>query len=179
LLPAWYVPRRSCGIGVIGAAIAAHLESGHGHARIAAGLGVAPATVRGWLRGLKGAAAAVYDLARQACRGGVGYVWRPERPLRPTFDESVPEVLRALDELALVALAFTRPDPPHRVGGATGIDYIHLLGQQQRRDHNRLLRLIDPTDDRPALGLWPAINVISGGRLLAVITARIVPAAPV
>ena len=55
----------------------------------------------------------------------------------------------------------------------TGIDYIHLLGQQARRDANRLLRLADPSNARTSLGRWPAINLASGGRLLTMIASPV------
>jgi hypothetical protein len=162
LLTAWYVPARSCGIDVIGAALTRHLVDGHGHRRGAAGLGLSTATVRGWLRGAKDAAGALSGLAIHLRTN----VYVPAgRPLWPLFDDATPAVMAAPAELAQVALAFTRPDPPYRTRGVTGVDYIHLLGQQARRATNRRLRLVDPSNAGRALGLWPAINVLSGGRL--------------
>ena len=52
LLPSWCVPRRADAIQVIAAGLAAAL-GGSGCGRIAAGLGVPPSTVRGWLRRLR------------------------------------------------------------------------------------------------------------------------------
>jgi hypothetical protein len=49
LLPAAWLSRRADGVSVIGAALLAK-AAGVGHRPIAAGLGRAPATVRGWLR---------------------------------------------------------------------------------------------------------------------------------
>lgn len=55
VLPSWSPPRRADAIEVIGTGLAAAL-SGAGSARIGADLGVPPATVRGWLRRLRGRA---------------------------------------------------------------------------------------------------------------------------
>ena len=52
LLPGWCAPRRAHGIAVIATAAGAALE-GAGHRVIAARLGVAAGTVRGWLRRLR------------------------------------------------------------------------------------------------------------------------------
>jgi hypothetical protein len=49
LLNAEYVPRRADALDTIGAALLAK-AAGHGHRTIATELGVAPGTVRGWLR---------------------------------------------------------------------------------------------------------------------------------
>lgn len=51
LLPAWSVPRRAYGVEVIGTALAAHLR-GASYRGIAADLGLATDTIRGWLRRL-------------------------------------------------------------------------------------------------------------------------------
>jgi hypothetical protein len=80
-------------------------------------------------------------------------------------------VARAFAELTHAASALTRPDPPRRGDSATGIDYLHLLGQQARHEADRLLRLADPTGARITLGVWPAINLASGGKLLNMIVS--------
>jgi hypothetical protein len=171
LLPAWYVPRRSCGIDVIGAAIGGHVNVGHGHAQVAHVLGLPHSTVRGWLTGIKDAAAAVRAITGHIITRVGTHVRFPQLARRPTCVASTEDVAWAFDELACAAHTLTRPDPPHNSASATGIDYIHLLGQQARRDANRLLRLVDPTGARTGLGLWPAINVASGGRLLTMIAS--------
>jgi len=171
LLPAWYVPRRSCGIAVIGAAIEGHVNVGHGRAQIAHVLGLPHSTVRGWLARIKGAAAAVRAITHHIITRVGASVWFPQLPRRPAHVPSTEDVAWAFAELAHAAHALTRPDPPHNSASATGIDYIHLLGQQARRDTNRLLRLADPTNARTSLDLWPAINLASGGRLLTMIAS--------
>lgn len=171
LLPAWYVPRRSCGIEVIGAAIQGHVNVGHGRAHIAHVLGLPHSTVRRWLGRLTAAAPAVRAVTHHVITGIGTCVWFPERPPKPACVPSSEDVAWALDELAHAAYALTRPDPQHRSASVTGIDYIHLLGQQARRHANRLLRLADPTDARTGLGLWPAINLAAGGRLLTMIAS--------
>lgn len=168
LLPAWYVPARSCGIEVIGAALTGHLVDGHGQARVAADLGLACSTVRGWLAGARQGAAALGRLVRDSARG-TGHV-PAGRPLWSPFDPT-PPVTQQLAELARVAVAWRRPDPPRRSRSELGIDYLHLLARQDRRDSNRRLRLVDPTDARPGLRLWPAINILAGGRLPGLLTA--------
>lgn len=55
VLPSWCAPRRADAIEVIGTGLAAAL-SGAGYARIGAGLGLPPTTVRSWLRRLRGRA---------------------------------------------------------------------------------------------------------------------------
>lgn len=170
LLPAWYVPARSCGIEVIGPALAGYLVDGHGQGRIAADLGVAASTVRGWLRGAKDAAAAVYGLVRDVGRDITRYGPAAGRALSPLNDPT-PAVVAGLAELVRVALAWLRPDPPDRCQSPTGVSYLHLLVRGDRRDTNRRLRLVDPADARPGLGLWPAINILAGGRLPGLLTA--------
>jgi hypothetical protein len=56
LLPAWAVSRRADSAGVIARAAAASVLHGTGTARLGAELGVPAATVRGWLRRLRGRA---------------------------------------------------------------------------------------------------------------------------
>ena len=166
LLPAWYVPGRSCGIEVIGTAIQGRVNVGHSHARVAQVLGLPHTTVRGWLRGITGAAETVRAVTRHIIAGIGTYVSFPQLQQRPDRTPATEDVARAFDELAHAAYALTRPDPPKRNVSATGIDYLHLLGQQARREADRLLRLADPTGARITLGVWPAINLASGGRLL-------------
>jgi hypothetical protein len=171
LLPAWYVPRRSCGIDVIGAAIQGHVNVGHGYGRVSHVLGLPEATVRAWLRGLKDAAETVRAVTRHIIAEIGTHVSLPAWPAKPPCTPSTEEVARAFDELILAANALTRPDPPHRSISATGIDYLYLLGQRARREANRLLRLADPTNGRTTLGVWSAINLASGGRLLTMIAS--------
>ena len=171
LLPAWYVPRRSCGIDVIGTAICGQVNLGHGHARIAHVLGLPRSTVRRWLGRLTDAAPAVRAITHHIIVGIGTYVWSPERAPRPVCVPSTEDVAWALDELVHAAYALTRPDPPHHSASVTGIDYIYLLRQRARRDTDRLLRLADPANARAGLGLWPAINLASGGRLLTMIAS--------
>jgi hypothetical protein len=56
MLPSWAVPRRADAAGVIARAAAASALHGTGSARLGAELGVPAATVRGWLRRLRGRA---------------------------------------------------------------------------------------------------------------------------
>jgi hypothetical protein len=56
LIPSWAVPRRADGAGVIARATARSVLHGTGTARLGAELGVPGATVRGWLRRLRGRA---------------------------------------------------------------------------------------------------------------------------
>lgn len=168
LLPAWYVPSRSCGIEVIGAALTGHLIDGHGQAQVAAGLGLAVSTVRGWLHGARqGAATALHQLARDLTRNIDAQP--ASAPLFSLFDPT-PEAVQQLADLARTALAWLHPDPPNRCYGLIGIDYVRLLILRSRRDSNRWLRLVDPTDARPWLDLWPAINILTGGRLPGLFT---------
>jgi hypothetical protein len=171
LLPAWYVPGRSCGIEVIGAAIGGRVNVGHSHARVAQVLGLPRTTVRAWLRGITGAAETVRALTRHVVAGIGTYVSFPQLQQRPDCTPATQDVARAFAELTYAASALTRPDPPSRSASATGIDYLHLLGQQARRAADRLLRLADPTGARITLGVWPAINLASGGRLLNMIAS--------
>jgi hypothetical protein len=66
LLPSWMAPRRADGAGVIARAAAAAALLGTGSARLGAELGVPAATVRGWLRRLRGRAG---QLLREATSG--------------------------------------------------------------------------------------------------------------
>jgi Domain of unknown function (DUF6431) len=63
LLPSWSVPRRRDGAEVIGAALLDKAQ-GAGHRTIAARLGRAPGTVRGWLRAFAAHAEAISQCAR-------------------------------------------------------------------------------------------------------------------
>jgi hypothetical protein len=64
LLPGWSVPRRRDGAEVIGAALLAK-AGGAGHRTIAARIGRAPGTVRGWLRAFARRAEVVSCSARR------------------------------------------------------------------------------------------------------------------
>ena len=109
LLPAWYVPRRSCGIELIGAAIGGHVNVGHGHAQVAHMLGLPHATIRGWLAPIKGAAAAVRAVTHHIITKVGTYVWFPEPLCKPACVASTEDVAWALQELAYAARALTRP----------------------------------------------------------------------
>jgi hypothetical protein len=82
---------------------------------------------------------------------------------------------RAPDDRINVAASLTRPDPPARTISTTGINYLDMLVAQARREANRLLRLVDPSNDRTTLGVWPAINLAAGGRLLAIVASSGLP----
>ena len=77
ILPSWCAPRRADGIEVIGAA-AGLAMAGAGHRPIAAALGVPAATVRGWLRRLRGRARA----APPARHRRAELAWASTRPGR-------------------------------------------------------------------------------------------------
>ena len=162
LLPAWYCPARSAGSPLLGAALTRHLIDGHGQAQVAADLGLPASTVRGWLAGTRQHAAGA--LTRLVAWIGRDLATWPPTALWRRHDPT-PEPAQALADLTQAALAWLRPDPPHQPT-PTGVDYLHLVARQHRRGTNRRLRLVDPTDARPQLGLWPAINVLAGGRLL-------------
>lgn len=172
LLPAWYVPRRSASIEVVGAVVSAFVNYGHRPNRIAEVLRMPRSTVRGWVHRLPEASPVLQQLtARIVVEIGVD-VPQPEVPSRPPCTPGTQGLALALDHLARTAWGLTQPDPAHTAAGApTGIDYIHLLGQAHRREANWRLRLVDPSHARTGLGLWPAINLGTGGRLLNMINA--------
>lgn len=169
LLPAWYVPRRSCGIDMVGAAIQGHVELGHGYGRVGRVLGLPERTVRRWLGGLKHAAEAVRGITRHIVADIGADLSTSAWPTRPPRPASMQDVGRAFDDLTNAATSLARPDPPRRGISTTGLNYLDMLVAQARREANRLLRLVDPTDARTTLGVWPAINLASGGRLLTMI----------
>jgi hypothetical protein len=173
LLPAWYVPRRSAGVEVLGVVINGFVNYGHRADRIAAALQMPRSTVRAWVRGLADAAD-VFSRLTAHVAVGIGAVIRyPQRPRLPVCTARTENAARALDELAYAAHALTTPDIPHTATGPTGVDYIYLLGQHARVERNQRLRLVDPTNARTNLGLWPAINLAAAGQLLNMINAGV------
>jgi Domain of unknown function (DUF6431) len=108
LLPAWCAPRRADALEVIGTGLAAAL-GGAGSARIGADLGVPPATVRGWLRRLRGRAEAMrrFAMFQLGAIGGTD-------PALPGPDASpLHDALNAVAAAAYAAIAghgFSRAD---------------------------------------------------------------------
>ena len=113
LLPAWYVPRRSIGIEVIGAAIQGYVNVGHGHGQVAHVLGLPHSTVRGWLGPIKGAAATVRAITRHVATEIGTCVSFPQHQRRLACVPSTEDVAWAFEELAYAAHAFTRPESRH------------------------------------------------------------------
>ena len=162
LLPAWYVPRRSAGIEVIGVVITGFVNYGHRADRIAAALRMPRSTVRAWVRGLADASPVFGQLAVHIGLNLGAVVRSPQSPKQPVCTAATKNAAGALDQLANAAHALTTPDSPHTATGPTGIDYIYLLGKNARVEYNQPLRLVDPSNARTTLGLWPAINLAAG-----------------
>ena len=84
LLPGWCLPRRADAADVVGAALVAH-AAGAGYRAIAAELGRPPATVRRWLRAVRGGHAewlrvrGIQAAARVDRESLVGVVTQPQR----------------------------------------------------------------------------------------------------
>ena len=76
LLPGWCAPRRAYGIAVIATAAGAALQ-GAGHRVIAARLGVAAGTVRGWLRRLRARAEPLRCHATRQLAAFDPHAWLP------------------------------------------------------------------------------------------------------
>ena len=103
LLPSWCQPRLADATEVIGAALSAK-AAGHGHRRIAAGLGRAPATVRRWLRRARDGD----HLERLRCRG-VDQVAQLDPEVLATGLQPQPTALGdALEALAAAVFAWRR-----------------------------------------------------------------------
>jgi hypothetical protein len=150
LLPGWYLPRRSASVEVVGAAIQGRVNVGHSHEQVARVLGLNPDTVRGWLRRVHAAAPAVRSITHHIV-ARIGYVAFPERPLRPLCVPATEEVALAFAELGYAVRAVT---------------------QHAQREAERIAHRVNATGARTTLGLWPAVNLASGGRLLTMITSR-------
>lgn len=99
LLPAALTARRADSTAMIGAALLAKAEHGHGHRRIAAAVGRPPSTVRRWLRGVRGGHV---ERLRQA---GVAEVLRLDAEQLPSVLEHLnrSSLWRALNVLAIAA----------------------------------------------------------------------------
>ena len=154
--------------------VSAAVNHGHRAHRIAEVLRLPRTTVRRWVHGLAEADGVICRLSAHIGinLGGAGLPCRQRRP-RVASTPASQAVALALDELAYAATAITRPDPPNNTKAPSGVDYIHLLGRADRAEQNRRLRLVDPTDARPGISLWTAINVAAGGRLLNMITSGV------
>jgi len=101
LLPASVLLRRADAVAVIGSALVAK-AGGLGHRRVAAQLGRAPSTVRGWLRRIASVAAAVFAVfAAAAAQLGVEFV--PPAP-RAEPVAAVVEMVGALARAAALRL---------------------------------------------------------------------------
>lgn len=174
LLPAWYVPRRSCGADFLGMVISARVNYGHRAHRIAEVLGLSRTTVRRWVRGLADADGVIGRLTAYigVNLGGAGLPCR-QRRARPAHAAGTWPIALALDELVYAATAITRPDPENNTKAPSGVDYIHLLGRADRIEQNRRLRLVDHTNARPGLSPWAAVNLAAGGRLLNMIASGV------
>src|SRR5262249_40260923 len=98
LLPAWYVPRRSCGIEVVGAAIGGFVNVGHRPDGIAATIGLPRSTVRRWLTGIADAAPVFVDLAAHIGVGIGATVIYPQSRKRPPCRPGTQNAAWALDE---------------------------------------------------------------------------------
>lgn len=165
LLPAWCLPRRGYGTEVVGAALLAAAQ-GAGCARAAAAAGAPTATVRDWLRAVARAApeltARAVTVAQTA--GDADACW-PKPSSRP-----VSALAGAVNALAAAARAFhlslARPMPPSPGGPLTGIDYLAIVAERQRRSLLHRLRLADPSGAAAQLSPWQTVNVITGGQLL-------------
>src|SRR5262249_27250973 len=126
LLPAWYVPRRSCGIEMVGAAVEGHVELGHGYGRVGRVLGLPEGTVRRWLGGLRSAAEAVRALPRQIVADVGADLSTSAWPTKPPRPAPTQDVSRAFDDLRNAAASLTRPDPPRRTISPTGLNYLDM-----------------------------------------------------
>jgi hypothetical protein len=166
LVPASCVPRHGHTAEVIGTALAGHAWIGYGHRRLAGLLDVAGATVRGWLRRADRAAGALY---RHGLDLAAVLPWASCPPACPAPGQIAPPtaLARALSELAGAARGFTRPCPPAQPVSDTGIDYLHQLHAAADRALCADLHLCDPAGQRHTLPAWPAINVLTRGRLPA------------
>ncbi len=108
LLPSWCAPRRADAIEVIGTALAAAL-GGTGYGRIGADLGVAPATVRGWLRRRRSRAGEMrWDAMRQLGAIGGTDPALPEPAASPLGDAL--NAVAAAAHAAIAGHGFSRAD---------------------------------------------------------------------
>ncbi len=125
LLPAWYVPRRSASIEVVGAVVCAFVNYGHRPNRIAEVLRMPRSTVRSWLHRLPASSPVLQQLTvRIAVEIGVD-VAQPEVPSRPPCTPASEGLALALDQLARTAWGLTRPDPAHTAAGRPDRDRLH------------------------------------------------------
>lgn len=170
LLPAWCVPRCSDDVEVVGGALLAAAD-GTGHRQVAAVLGVPAGTVRGWLRAVRAGTAALTAQAVTLLEAAGASLFPAQRS--PGWvGQALPEAVHALGAAAqafTLHLAVARA--PGDGGSLTGIDYLGLLAEQDRRQVQRRLRLVDPTGAAGALRGWQLLTVITGGRLLTMAPA--------
>jgi Domain of unknown function (DUF6431) len=159
MLPAFVVPRRAYTAEVIGAA----LPAGTGP-DAAPAVDVPAATACRRRRAVRRGSG---SLVAQACRvAGVfdADVFPADGQGRP----AIGELAAALDALGAAARAFVAgmAAPIRSAGGPlTGIDYPALLEATHRRALAGQVRIADP-DAVGSLTPWPAVTLITGGRLL-------------
>jgi hypothetical protein len=109
LVPSWAIPRRADGAAVIAAAAARSALHGTGTGRLGAELGVPAATVRGWLRRLRGRAGQLLQEASSSFGRLVAVAVTPEgrdpSPPGPT-GSALGDALAAVAACALAAIAW-------------------------------------------------------------------------
>lgn len=109
LIPSWAVPRRADGTGVITRAAALSVLHGAGSRRLGAELGVPAATVRGWLRRLRGQAGQLLQEAGSSFGLLVAVIQTPEgtdpAPPGPT-GSALGDALAAVAACAMAAIAW-------------------------------------------------------------------------
>jgi hypothetical protein len=158
LLPARALPRRAYTAEAAGAALLS--EAG-----AAAPAGVPAATARRWRRAVRrGAAGLVARATRVAEVFGAGAF-----PADGPQPKAGSDLIAALEALGAAARLFTAgiagPALPAVPAAPSGIDYLALLEAAHRRELAAELRLADP-GAAGRLAPWPAVNVVTGGRLL-------------
>jgi hypothetical protein len=115
LLPAWYVPRRSCGIEFLGVVITSVVNYGHHPNRIARVLRLPRTTARRWTHGLTAADTVLARLTAHIDIHLTGSTPR-YRPANPPSTAATQGVALALDQLVYAAAAIVRVvDPTARL----------------------------------------------------------------
>lgn len=165
LLPAWCVPRRAYAADVIGAALFA-AACGAGVSESAVAAGAPAATVRGWLRAVTRGAPALTACAVLIAQsaGDATVCWAG-----PSREASA--LTCAVNALATAAQSFRLSIAVARLAaggrGPTGINYLALLSERNRRSILHRLHVGEPTPSALARATpWHLINILTGGRLL-------------
>lgn len=156
VLPAWYVPRRSYTVEVVGRVLLAGARTESRH-RVAERLGVPVGTVASWLTAARKAAASLVRHAYEVAQHAV----RQHRSAAHSLGNNLAEALDALGDAAreFVHGPSSTPRP-----GKTGIDYLGILDAQRHHALRQRLHVTAPDGPLHGLAPWHAVNLITARR---------------